>query len=159
MHYQELCSANIITVSLYHCKPLRPIKRKYFFGVCADWEGQAEGFRCALRELFDIVECINGEQMSGWYFAHAQNESEYVPFAHVWRHLLAWHGSFFVGVKKIYSDSCHIRAYTDRKSWMAHSMSVYRTSVTGKCRMDRCIAYTFIRWRGLSGWSRSLLFL
>ena len=36
--------------------------------------------RYPLTELLDIIECISGEQMPGWYFAHARDESESVLF-------------------------------------------------------------------------------
>ena len=39
--------------------------------------------------LLDTMEGINGEQMPGWDFAHARDESESVHFAHVRRHIFA----------------------------------------------------------------------
>ena len=53
-----------------------------------------QGLRCPLTYSFDIIECINGEQMPGWDFAHARDESESVHFAHVWRHRFAWRGPY-----------------------------------------------------------------
>ena len=35
---------------------------------------------------------INGKQMHGWHFAHAQGESEFVLFAHARRHVFALRG-------------------------------------------------------------------
>ena len=47
------------------------------------------GLRCPLIESLYTIECINGEQMPGWDFAHARDESESIKFAHVRRHLFA----------------------------------------------------------------------
>ena len=34
-----------------------------------------QGLHCPLKESLDTTECINGEQMPGSYFAHAQNDA------------------------------------------------------------------------------------
>ena len=34
----------------------------------------SQGLHCPLIESLDITECINGEQMPGWYFAQVQDD-------------------------------------------------------------------------------------
>ena len=46
----------------------------------------------SLTYSLDSIECINGKQMHGWHFAHAQGESEFVLFAHARRHVFALRG-------------------------------------------------------------------
>ena len=47
-----------------------------------------------LTESFDIIVCINEEQMPGWDFAHVQYESESVHFALIRRWIFLWRGPF-----------------------------------------------------------------
>ena len=58
--------------------------------ACASAQSD-QGLCCPLTESLDTVECINGEQMPGWDFVHARDES--VHFAHALRHIFAWRGS------------------------------------------------------------------
>ena len=57
---------------------------------CEDAQSDLD-LHCTLLhvESLDIIECINGEQRPGLYFAHAHDESESRHFAHVRRHLFA----------------------------------------------------------------------
>ena len=41
-----------------------------------------QGLCFPLTESLDTIECINGQQMPGWDFAHAWDASESVSFAH-----------------------------------------------------------------------------
>ena len=64
-------------------------------GICGQWRPRQpctsaqsdQGPHCPLKESLDTTDCMNGEQMTGWYFAHAWNESESLHFAHVEGHL------------------------------------------------------------------------
>ena len=59
--------------------------------ACASAQAD-QGLRCPLTESLKTIECINGEQMPRWYFAHVQDESEFVHFSYAQRHFFAWHG-------------------------------------------------------------------
>ena len=48
-----------------------------------------QGLHIPLTESLNTITCTKVEQMPGWDFAHAQDESESVHFAHVRRQLFA----------------------------------------------------------------------
>ena len=52
------------------------------------------GLSLFICRLIGPIECTIGEQMPEWDFAHTQDKSEFVPFAHVWRHFFAWCGPY-----------------------------------------------------------------
>ena len=70
----------------HHAKtcPLAYVDSKAQISLCirAVWSGP----------LLYAIECIYGEQIPKWNFAHAQDESASVHFAHAPRHLSAWSG-------------------------------------------------------------------
>ena len=49
--------------------------------ACASAQSD-QGLHCPLTESLDTTECMNGEQGTGWYFAHAQDDLS-AHFAHV----------------------------------------------------------------------------
>ena len=59
--------------------PCRARKRVW---ACADSENRrtyasaqsVQGLYCPITETLDITECVNGEQMLGGFFAHAQDD-------------------------------------------------------------------------------------
>ena len=61
-----------------------------------------QGLRCLLTESSGTIECIDGEQMPGWDIAHARDESEYVHFAHVRRHIRQRDTTFVHSAKRHY---------------------------------------------------------
>ena len=73
--------------------------------ACASAQSD-QGLRCPLTEILDITEWMKGEQMPRWYFSHEQVDLN-VQFAHVWRHVFAWHGqikTLFISKQNIYSQ-------------------------------------------------------
>ena len=44
---------------------------KTWLWAYADSEGPDQGLHCPLTKSLDTPECINEEQMPGWYIAHA----------------------------------------------------------------------------------------
>ena len=65
---------------------------------------------------FDTIECINGEQMPGWDFAHAWDESESVHFAHDQRHLFAWLGQDMEINEPVYAAVSENKMHTTTKT-------------------------------------------
>ena len=42
------------------------------------------------NRIFWHIKCINDKQMPRWDFAHVQDKSETLHFAHFWKHLFVW---------------------------------------------------------------------
>ena len=57
--------------------------------ACASVQSD-HGLHCPLTESLDTIVCISEEQMPGWDFAHAWDESESLHFTHIRRHRFAW---------------------------------------------------------------------
>ena len=49
---------------------------------------------CRRTKYLDTIECINGEQLFGWDFVHAQDESKSAHFEHPRRHIFTWHSPY-----------------------------------------------------------------
>ena len=82
--------------------------RTHVLGICGQRRHRSacasaqsdQCLRCPLTESVDTIECINVEQMPGWYFAHALDESEAVTLAHDRWHRFACRGPH---LNRIYS--------------------------------------------------------
>ena len=124
------------------------------FWVYADGKGPDQpAHPLSANRTLDTIECINGGQMLGWDFAHAQYKSDNVHFAHVRRHIFAWLGpyDFYIVLRCTYllskegSILFHKQVITFQFSLISLSCSV-----VGVVRVVRrcCVSYI----TGASNW-------